>query len=167
MTSISTNPHGRQLVDWGAAIWAGVWAGAVFLAANLVLVPLFVGGNAWIVLRLFGSILLGSEVLAPPATFHFAAVLSALITHFAISIALSLLIAFIIHRGGLVTGILGGAVLGLAIYFINFYTLTYFFPWFFAMRSDVFVGTHVLFGALAGGIYEVLEVEVFVGQEPA
>ena len=164
---MTKEPCTRQLVDWSASVWAGVWAGAIFLAANLVLVPLVVGGNAWVVLRLFGSILLGQDVLAPPATFHLPAVAAALLSHFALSIGFSMLIAFIVHRGGMITGILGGAVIGLALYLINFYTLTYFFPWFFALRGDVLLGTHVLFGALAGGIYEGLEVEEFVAEESA
>ena len=29
-------------------------------------------------------------------------------------------------------GIIGGAAIGLALYFINFYSLTFFFPWFFS-----------------------------------
>ena len=40
--------------------------------------------------------------------------------------------------------------------------LTLLFPWFFAMRSWTLVFTHVIFGALAGGVYESLEVEEFV-----
>jgi hypothetical protein len=78
-----------------------------------------------------------------------------------LSIAFTLLIAYIIHRGGLITGILGGALIGLGLYTINFRTLTYVFPWFFAMESTSVLVNHLIFGALAGGIYEALEVEEF------
>lgn len=66
-----------------------------------------------------------------------------------------------IHRGGLLGGILGGALLGLAIYVINYYTFSFFFPWMHAISNTLLIVTHVLFGAMAGGIYEALEVEEF------
>jgi hypothetical protein len=59
----------------------------------------------------------------------------------------------------------GGAILGLLLYAINFYTLTFFFPWFFAMRSWPVIVSHIIFGATAGGVYELLEVEEFVPVE--
>lgn len=161
----TSSPRLRQLVDWRAAFWAGLIAGAIFLLVNLFVTPLVIGGNAWVMVRLFASIVMGEGILAPPATFDGAALLVALVTHFALAVAYSLLIAYIIHRGGLIAGIIAGALLGLALYSINFYTLTFFFPWFFAMRSGVFVAAHLLFGALAGGIYEALEVETFVPAE--
>ena len=152
----------RQIVDWSASIWAGLGAGTIFLLLNLILIPAFIGGNAWVVIRLLASIMLGSDILAPPATFNLPALIAALIVHFALSIIFSMLITLTIHRGGLLTGIVGGALLGLGLYSINFYTSTLFYPWFFAMRNWVFILTHILFGALAGGIYEGLEVEEFV-----
>ena len=154
-----TSPRIRQIVDWRAAFWAGLLGGLIFLLANLLLSPV---GNAWVMIRLFASVLLGDSILAPPATFDLMALGAALIAHFALSIAYALLIAYIIHRGGLITGIIGGALLGLALYSINFYTLTLFYPWFFAMRSAICIATHALYGALVGGIYEALEIEIFV-----
>ena len=151
-----------QLVDWSAAIWAGVIAGTLFALINWFVTPYFVGGNVWVFVRLFASPLLGESILAPPATFSITAVLAALVSHYALSIFFSLLIAYIIHRGGLIGGIIGGAALGLALYAINFYSLTFLFPWFFVMNSWVMVISHLLFGAIAGGIYEALEVEEFV-----
>ena len=55
-----------------------------------------------------------------------------------------------------------GAVFGLALYYINVYTLTLLFPWFFMMQAGIFAVTHVIFGAVAGATYELLEVEEFV-----
>jgi hypothetical protein len=151
----------RQLVDWSAALWAGLMAGAVFLGFNLFVTPALAGGNAWVMVRLIASVIMGEGVLAPPATFDGAALAAALGVHFSLSVAFSLLLAAVIHRWGLIVGVLGGGLFGLALYSINFYSLTYFFPWFFAMRSTPLVLSHVLFGALAGGIYESLEVEEF------
>lgn len=164
MTENVSEPRLRQLVDWSSAIWAGTLAGAVFLLSNLFLTPVVIGGNAWMVVRLFASILLGESILAPPATFDAGALAAALLVHFTLSILFACLVAFCLHRGGIVVGTLGGAIFGLALYGINFYTLTLpgLYPWFFAMRSWAFVLTHVVFGALVGLIYEALEVEEFV-----
>ena len=160
--STSSTVRMRQVVDWSAAIWAGLLAGSVFLLLNVFLTPLVLGGNGWVIIRLFASIPLGDAILAPPATYDLKALMAALVTHYVLSVGFGMLLAYIIHRGGLIAGILIGALFGLALYAINFYTLTLAFPWFFALRSWVFIATHVLFGALAGAIYEGLEVEEFV-----
>ena len=88
------------------------------------------------------------------------------LVHMALSLVYALLLAFIIHRWGLIVGILGGALFGLAIYVINYYTFTYLFPWFFPLRSWLVLATHVFFGATAGGIYEALERHIYVLDEP-
>jgi hypothetical protein len=155
----------RQLVDWTAAVRAGFIAGIFFLLLNLILTGLVFGVNGWVIIRLFASLVLGPGVLAPPATFNALALIVALITHFALAIGFGLLIAYVVHRGGLITGIIGGALLGLALYSIDFFTLTFFVPWFFAMHSWVLALSHMIYGALAGGIYEALEVEIFVPDE--
>jgi hypothetical protein len=152
----------RQLVDWRAALWAGIVSGAVFFILNLVLIPKSMGGNLWVTVRFMASLLLGEEVLPPPAAFAADALIAAILMNTLTTLAFGLLVAYVIHRGGLLLGILGGAVLGLAAYGINFYTLTYFFPWFFPLRGWVMAINHVILGALAGGIYELLEVEKFV-----
>lgn len=161
----TASPRLRQLVDWRAAFWAGLSAGALFLVVNFFVMPVVIGGNVWVMIRLFASLVLGDGILAPPATFDLTALLIALVTHFALSVLYAMLIAYVVHRGGLITGLIGGAILGLALYSINFYTLTYFFPWFFVIHNALSVIAHLLFGALAGGIYEALEVEVFVPAE--
>jgi hypothetical protein len=114
---------------------------------------------------LLSSPILGQDILAPPATFDALALFTSLMICLILAIIYSLLIAFIIHRGGLISGIIGGALLGLALYLIIYYLLTYFFPWFFALRGWVPAITYLIYGALAGGIYEALEVEIFVPAE--
>ena len=162
MTTRATDLELTASVDWPAAVWAGVLAGIVSFVLYLFFVPAVVGaGNAWAVVRLLGSPLLGTGVLAPPATFDAAALASAIVVHFGLAILMALAIAFVLHRWGLITGIVGGAVLGLGFFAINYYTLTYFFPHFFAMAHWSVVLVHVVFGALAGGIYEWLETEPY------
>jgi hypothetical protein len=149
------------LMDFKAAFWAGIVAGIIFYLLNIYLVPILLGGNMWVIIRLFASIVLGEVVLAPPSNFSAEALLVSFIINFVLSIAFTFLIAFVFHKWGLVVGIIGGAIFGLGIYLVNFYSLSYFFPWFFALSSWPFVITHILFGAFAGGIYELLEVEKY------
>lgn len=161
-TAQATPTRMQQVVDWSAAVWAGLISGTLFLVLNLIFIPAFIGGNGWVVIRLMGSIVLGEEALAPPATFELDIFVVAILTHYVMSISFALILAIITHRWGFRTGIMVGAVFGLALYAINFYSLSYFFPWFFIMRNNVFIVTHIIFGAVAGGIYEGFEVEEFV-----
>lgn len=155
----------QQVVDWSAAIWAGLIAGTVFLALNIIFIPEFVGGNGWVIIRLMASVVMGESVVAPPATFELDIVVVGLLTHYALSVGFALLLAIITHRWGFITGVIVGALFGLALYAINFYTFSYFFPWFFILRNNVFIVSHIIFGAVAGGIYEGFEVEEFVAVE--
>lgn len=161
MTHVVETVQVRKVVDWRAAFWAGLAAGTVFLLANLFVVPALMDGRFWISVRLVASIVLGRDVLAPPATAHAGALLAAVGIHYVLALAMTAVIAYVVHRGGLVGGVLVGALLGLAFYFIDYYTLTYFFPQFFAMKHGSVVASHVVFGALAGGVYELLEDQIF------
>lgn len=154
----------RQLVDWNAALRAGFLSGLLFLAVNMLLTSVYVG-SPWVVVRLVASVVMGKSVLPPPATFDVTIFLVALVVHLVLSIGFACLIAYVLHRWGLIVGLLGGAVLGLALYAINFYTISFFFPWFFPMRSWIMALSHALFGACAGGFYEAMEVEKFVPAE--
>ncbi|MEM7248418.1 MAG: hypothetical protein AAF533_24000 [Acidobacteriota bacterium] len=161
-TTRTVEPRLEQVVDWSAALWAGLVAGTVFLVLNLLVTPKALGGTASVILAYLASPVLGKGVLAPPIEPSGGTIAIGLLTHFVLSILFACLIAFLLHRWGLLIGVLGGAALGVAIYLVNVYTMTLFFPWFFNMKSTVFLLTHVAFGAVAGGVYEALEVEEFV-----
>ena len=154
-------PPMRQIMDTRAALWAGIISGAFFLIASMALTWWAIG-SPWVITRLVASLILGPGALPPPATFTVGTALVALTVHFALSIAYAMLIAYILHRWGMVAGIIGGALLGLAIFAVNFYTVSYLVPWFYPMRSWMLVASHALFGAMAGGLYEAMEVERFV-----
>ena len=155
----------KQVMDWRAAFIAGIISGAVLLLLVILAVPAVMGWNAWVVVRYIASIFMGQTILPPPATFHLTALIIALITHTIISVGSAILLAFTIHRWGLLIGIIGGAVFGLCLYGINFFSLTYFFPWFFLIKGWAMMLSHIIFGAVAGGVYEALEVEKFVPEE--
>ncbi len=155
-------PRMKQLVDWSAALWAGLAAGGLFWLFNVIAAPLFLSGNSWVYIRLLASVVLGEEVVAPPATFSLAALIASIGATLILAVIFALILAAIVHRWGMKVSVIVGALFGIALYCINFYSFTYFFPWFFLMRSWVMIAAHILFGILAGGIYEALEVVEFV-----
>ncbi|QPC82254.1 hypothetical protein G4Y79_21635 [Phototrophicus methaneseepsis] len=155
----------RQVVDWSAAFWAGLIAGTIFLLLNVFAVPAIIGGSPAVVLNYFASLIMGDSVLANPDTLTATTAIVAIILNFVLSIPFALLLAVIIHRWGIIVGIILGALFGFGLYIINFFISEQIFPWFFAMDTNWFIVTHVIFGALAGGIYEALEVERFVPDE--
>lgn len=163
----STSVQMRQVVDWSAALWAGLISGTVFFLLHLLLFPLVEGGSPWIPMRYLASIVLGEGILPPPATFDITALLIGALVTLVLAILYTVVLAIIVYRWGLLLGIVIGAAFGLAVYAINYYTLTLFFPWFFAMHSVIVAVIHVIFGAVAGGVYELLEVEEFVVTETA
>jgi hypothetical protein len=157
----STVPRQRQILDARAALLAGLVAGLAFFALLCALTAITVG-SPWVFPRLVAAVVLGKSVLPPPATFDAGVVLVALVVHLPISIGLAALIAFVIHRGGTWTGILGGALLGLALYAIAFALVRTFAPWVTMLDGWIAIVAHVAFGAIAGGVYEAFEIERFV-----
>lgn len=153
----------RHLIDWRAAVWAGVVAGLIFLLVNMAL-SAWVLGTPWVVPQILASLVMGPDALPPPNTFDPGVFAVALAVHLVMSVLFALLFAVVLHRWGMLVGLIGGALLGLALYGITFYAAAVVFPWFFLMRSWMMLLSHVLFGAAVGVIYEALEVDVF---EPA
>lgn len=145
----------QRNVTWRAIPIAGFAAGTAHLLVNLILTPLMLGIQPGLIMRYMGSLVLGQGVLMD--TTNTTAVIVGVIVHYALSILFALLIAIVIHRWGLIVGILGGALLGLCIYLINYYTMTYFVNWMFAIDSPVMIIAHLIFGAVAGGVYETYD----------
>lgn len=150
----------RQLVDWKAAIIAGLIGGFISLATN-ILISSWILVSPWLFLRIISSLLLGKSVLPPPADFSWQVFLAGLGIHLALSLLFACIIAAVIHQWGIIISFIGGALLGLAFYTISFYSLTLLFPWFFPFRSWIFLLMFVLYGAFTGGVYELLEVEKY------
>lgn len=144
----------QRHVAWRAIPVAGFAAGTVFLLTVLVLTPRVLDASASLILNYFGALVLGSDSLTETTNSD---ALTGVIVLYVLSLVYALVISIVIHRWGLWVGIVGGAILGLCLYSINFYTLTYFFDWFFAIHSSVMLIAHVLFGAVAGGVYESLD----------
>lgn len=154
----------RSIMDWRAAVIAGLLSGLLTMALWMILLTMTTGGSVWAPFHHVAAILLGEGVLTPSQSINWQVVITGLLIHLVLSIFFAVILAFIIHRWGLAVSILGGALFGLAIYAINYYTFSALFPWFFSLRSWIALVGHVFFGMMAGGIYEVLERDVYIAE---
>jgi hypothetical protein len=147
----------RYRFNWRTAVIAGLIAGLIFLVLEMIMVPLFAGGSAWTQPRMIAGIVMGEEVVPPPATFDFGIFLVALLIHLGASVVLGLIFALIVMPVSLPVGAVIGGVLGLVLYFINFYGFSAFWPWFEDARHWVTVFTHISFGVAAAWSYKGLQ----------
>lgn len=141
----------RRNVTWRAIPFAGLAAGTAHLLVNLILTPVLLNVHSVVPLRYMGSVVLGESAVTDTGMLP---LVVGLVFHYLLSIVLALIIAIVVHRWGLLVGVIGGALLGLSFYAINYYTMTLLFDWMFASNSVVMVIAHVVFGAVAGGVYE-------------
>jgi hypothetical protein len=144
-------------MDLRAAVLAGLIAGAIFLLALMVGYWLVTGSSPWAINHFIAAVVLGRSALESVDSFSLPVLLVSVIVHMVYSLLLTLLIAFIFHRWGILMGIFGGALMGAAFYFISFYVLGTLFASLYAAQGWPMLLGHILFGALAGGIYEALE----------
>lgn len=146
-------------LNWVAAIGAGITAGIVATGAQVLLWLAFTDKLPWVLYRdarLTAAILMGREVLPPPATFEWKVMVVATFIHVVISMGYGLILAFLIYRLGLVRAIVLGSIYGLAVYVINMYGMTLLFPWFSAARDWITILTHAVFGFSVAAVYKGL-----------
>jgi hypothetical protein len=105
--------------------------------------------------RLTAAIVIGRQVLPPPATFDWSIMLVATLVHFSLSTAYGLTLSVIISRLSTSLSFLVGATFGLFLYAINMYGFTFVFPWFAAARDWITAATHVVFGVVAAVVYKI------------
>lgn len=150
-------------LDWKAALWAGLVAGLAFLAVEMLLVATLAGESPWGPPRMIAAILLGQDVLPPPAGFDPVVALAALAIHIGLSLILALPICWLIaqRRLGLWASAGAGGVYGLVVYLVNFYGFTALFPWFAEARTPITLVAHILFGLVLGWTYHALAVRHF------
>ena len=153
---MQTETLSPRSADWRAAMIAGVIAGLVFLLVNMALAGQLLG-NAQLPLQLAAALLLGPEVMPPAVGLDGGVFMTGFGVHLVLAVAFTCLIAFCLHRWGIWVGIFGGALFGLALYSINYYFAADFIAGFAAFRSWLMAASHVIFGAVAGGLYEFLE----------
>jgi hypothetical protein len=147
-----------KTIDWKAAVWAGIIAGLVFMVLEMLLVQLAGEGNIWGPPRMMAAIVMGREVLPPPATFDAGVLIVAMIVHFVLSLVYAFIFAWIVGRWQMTMPVaaIGGLVFGLVIYAVNFYGFTALFPWFAEARNWITILAHAIFGATMGVVYRPL-----------
>ena len=147
-----------KTIDWKAAVWAGIIAGLAFMVLEMFLVQLVGEGNMWGPPRMIGAIVMGREVLPPPATFDAAVFIVALIVHFVLSLIYAFIFAWIRGQWQMTMPMaaIGGLLFGLVIYAVNFYGFTAVFPWFAEARNWITILAHAIFGLTLGVVYEPL-----------
>lgn len=143
-----------ERIDWAAAAYAGLIGGAVFMALQMTMVWLFLGGSPWGPPRMIAAMVLGRGVLPPPAGFDFGIVITGMIVHFILAVIFGFIMAALVRNTAAGAAIFIGLAIGLAIYLIDFYPLSAaFFPWFASARNWVTVVNHVIFGGVLAWSY--------------
>jgi hypothetical protein len=131
-----------------AVLLAGICAGVVSTLAQLLLWRLS-GQDALLLLmrdaRLTAALLLGSEVLPPPATFDSGVMLAATAIHFLLSM-LYAAVLLPLRRMSLGSSLIIGTGFGVALYFLNLHGFTAIFPWFAEARGAITLAVHAVFG---------------------
>ncbi|WP_429451333.1 hypothetical protein [Paraburkholderia sp. 40] len=151
--------HGQ--LDWRAAVLAGVIAGVVFLVLGVILMALTTGGSLLEPPRMVAAIILGRGALRSPQAFSIGIVLAALVVHFALAIVFALILGLIMTSFNLDSSVgmasLAGGAFAVAVYLINFYGMTQFFPWFAEARNSASLFAHIVLGIVAANLYMRLE----------
>lgn len=143
-------------LDVKAAMLAGVCAAILATAVELLLwrayafaLPETLFRDA----RLAAAIVLGRDVLPPPATFDWRIMFVATCVHFALSIVYAFVLAAAIGRLAAGAALATGALFGLVLYVVNLYGFTWLFPWFAVTRDGITVIAHLAFGITASATY--------------
>ena len=143
-------------MDKRAATIAGLLAASISLGLGMAVLQ-YLHENAIGLPRLLATIVLGRGALDADITPVATAISVGIGVHLVLGLVFAFVISFTLHRWGFWVGLIGGGLFGLALYAINTYTMSRFFPDFYFYRSWFMVGLHVVFGALCGGIYEAIE----------
>lgn len=146
-------------IDVGAAVSAGIAAGILATAVQIILWSIFTDALPAILFRdarFAAAIVMGRDVLPPPASFDGRMMLIATLVHFALAIAYGLILARLIAGLRTPSSLLAGAAFGLVLYAVNMYGFTAVFPWFASSRDWITATTHVAFGAVVAAVYRVL-----------
>jgi hypothetical protein len=145
-----------RAIAWGPAIWSSVIAGVVLAVIEMALAWAVKGQSPWAPLHMIGAIGLGPAALVPPDTFDVKIIGVAVLIHFALAIVYGVILAFIIQRLGTTAAVVVGGLYGLALYVINFYGFTRWFPWFADARDWVSILSHIVQSGLMAGLYKVM-----------
>jgi hypothetical protein len=115
------------------------------------------GDSPWGPPRMMAAMVMGEEVLPPPATFDIGVMMAAMMVHFVLSIVYGLIGAWMVHRFDMAAALAIGAAYGLAIYIVNFHIIVpTLFSWFVMARGGISILSHIVFGMVLTGSYILL-----------
>lgn len=142
-------------INWRAVIISGLIAGFVFMMLEMILVAAVGGASPWGPPRMIAAMVMGKDVLPPPASFDTSIFIVAMVVHFVLSFILAAVFAWAADASGWSVGtcIIAGLVFGLLVYVIDFYVMTAVFPWFAKARTPVTIFSHAMFGLVLGWVY--------------
>jgi hypothetical protein len=143
----------------GAAISAGIISGIIATVMQVALWWLFqepLPETLYRDARLAAAILMGAEVLPPPASLNWKVMIVATFIHFLISIGYSIILARLISRLDMPFSLFIGAIFGAFVYVVNMYGFTLIFPWFSMVRDWITFFTHIAFGISLACTYHPL-----------
>ncbi|MCE3271172.1 MAG: hypothetical protein K0S57_1569 [Ramlibacter sp.] len=139
-----------------AACIAGAVAGAAYLAAQGGTAALFHGGMAEPLQRI-AAILMGPNTAPPPTEFTATVAGMGLMIHFALAAVFGRIVGAVAGTRTVGASALVGALVGAGIYAANFLVIApVAFPWFEQSPSMTTLLNHLLFGAVAGGVFASL-----------
>src|SRR5690606_13046181 len=92
------NSRLRQIMDWRAAVIAGLLAGGLTMLLWMVLLTMTTGGTIWAPFHHVAAILLGEGALTPSQAINTQVVLTGTVIHLFLAVLYALVLAFTIHR---------------------------------------------------------------------
>jgi len=98
--------------------------------------------------------------MSSPDTFDAGIIATAVVVHMLLAVLYGVILAFIVARLSVATATVVGAIYGLALYLINFYGFTRWFPWFAEARDWISIFTHLVQSGLMAYLYKVLIARV-------
>jgi hypothetical protein len=144
-------------VNWSAAVWASIIAGLVFAVLEVLMVALLQGKSPWAPLHMIGAIALGPGAMATPDSFDIGIIAIAVVVHMVLAVIYGLVLAIIVAQTDTGLAVAIGAAFGLALYAINFYGFTRWFPWFADARDWISIFNHIVQSALMAYLYKVFD----------
>lgn len=147
----------KTSVGFKSVVISGIVAGIVFLMAEMLMLAM-TGQSPFGPPRMMAAMVMGKEVLPPPATFDMGIMMVAMIVHLMISLIAAFVFGTIykLFSRSFMIALLLGVVYGLLFYFAAFYVMTGIWPWFEMARGTISIIGHILFGLALGATFHKL-----------
>ena len=132
---------------------AGIAAGLVYLAAQVLLTVLVRGAAPDEPIARIAAVLMGPDTAPPGSEFSFTVLGMATIIHLGLSLVFGQIVSAIVWHRSPGAAVVAGALTGIALYVLNFEVIApSAFPWFQGAIPFVTVIDHALFGLVAASV---------------